>query len=782
MSARKRTTALIAAGVLLAAAAAAYFLFLSGSPSFARLRQGRDFNVIVITLDTTRADHLPSYGCRDLATPTLDAFAARGVRFEKCFAQTPLTLPSHTTLFTGTLPLFHGIRDNGGFFVPEKLKTMAELFKDKGYETGAFIAAYVLDSKWGLNQGFDTYFDKFDLGKFKRISLGTVQRPANEILDAALPWLESRKDKRFFAWLHLYDPHSPYEPPPPYDKLYAAHPYLGEIAFADSQIQRLWQFLDSNGLLEKTFIVFAGDHGESLGEHEEQSHGFFIYQASIHVPLIIVTPFPEVQGVVSPEVATLSDVLPTVCDMAGLTVPSEVQGKSLLPAFFGRRRKDTPLAYSETYYPRFHFGWSDLKCVQDDRYKLILAPVPELYDVVADPREEKNLVYLEKKAYERLNAGAEALIAGASRNAYETDYSKVDEETREKLSALGYIGSFTDPAKLAGKKLANPKEKIGVFNQLSQAREMGMNGKAEEAIRIIKGIIASDPDIVDAYFSVGNVLFQERRYEEAIGYFTQVLGRKPDDSFAAINIALSYEGMEKYDEAERFLLGYIAKGFVDAQFYFMLGNMNFIQKKYDQAIPYFEKCLSSNADSAGSYNMLAAVYIVKDDLERAEQNLSQALRINPRLSTVHYNWAQVAEKRGRLAEAEAEYLKELEISPRHFRSMYNLSRVYRLTGDAVKEQEFLNKCLEADPRFPLAYFYLARICLVRGERYQEAIDLAKKGIELKPEKADLPMGYFLLADLYNRLGMYDLSEENARKGQAAAVAAAATTTTAGKKH
>jgi arylsulfatase A-like enzyme/predicted Zn-dependent protease len=772
MSARKRTIILLAAGGLLAAAAAVYVLLRSGPPSFARLRQGRDFNVIVITLDTTRADRLPSYGCRDLETPTLDAFAARGVRFERCYCQTPLTLPSHTTLFTGTLPLFHGIRDNGGFFVPEKLKTMAELFKDKGYETGAFIAAYVLDSKWGLNQGFDTYFDKFDLSKFKRISLGTVQRPANEVLDEALPWFEERKDKRFFAWLHLYDPHSPYEPPPPYDKLYANRPYLGEIAFADSQIQRLWQFLETSGLLEKTFIVFAGDHGESLGEHEEQSHGFFVYQAAIHVPLIIVTPFPRVQGVIAPDVATLADVLPTVCDMAGLPIPAEVQGESLLPAFFGRRLEGSPLAYSETYYPRFHYGWSDLKAVQDGRYKLILAPVPELYDVVADPGEAKNLVYLQRKVYESLNTRAEAFIARAGQNAYETDYSKVDEETREKLVALGYVGSFADPAKLAGKKLANPTEKIGVFNRLSQAREMGMNGQPEEAIAVIKDIIETDPDIVDAYFSVGNILFQERKFEEAIGYFSQVLGRKPDDSFAAINIALAYEGMEKYDDAEKFLLDYIAKGFTDSQFYFMLGNMNFLQKKYDQAIPYFEKCLSTNADSAGSYNMLAAIDIIKGDLDRAEQNLGQALRINPQLSTVHYNWAQVAEKRGRLAEAEAEYLKELTISPRHFKSMYNLSRLYRQIGDPGREEEFLNKCLEADPHFPLTYFYLARIYLNRGERYQEAVDLAKKGLELEPDKAERPLGYFLLADLYNRLGRSDLSEENARKGQAAMAEAA----------
>jgi arylsulfatase A-like enzyme/predicted Zn-dependent protease len=768
MSAKKRSLLIAAVAIVVAGAAAVHFLFFAGHPSFARLRDGKDFNVIVITLDTTRADRLGCYGCGDVGTPTIDGFAARGVRFEHCYAQTPLTLPSHTTLMTGTLPLFHGIRDNGGFFVPEKLETMAELFKDKGYETGAFIAAYVLDSKWGLNQGFDMYYDKFDLSKFKRVSLGTVQRPGNEVLDQALPWLEERKDKRFFVWLHLYDPHSPYEPPPPYDRLYANRPYLGEIAFADSQLGRLWHWLESNDLLRKTFIVFAGDHGESLGEHEEQSHGFFVYQAAIHVPLIIVTPFPKLQGLVSPEVTGLVDVLPTVCDMTGLPVPSEVQGKSLLPSFFGRRRKENPLAYSETYYPRFHYGWSDLKAVQNARYKLILAPVPELYDVVADPREEKNLVYLEKKVYERLNAEAEAFIAQASRNAYETDVSKVDEETREKLSALGYVGSFADPAKLTGKKLANPREKIGVFNELSRAREMGLDGKVEEAVRIIQGIIATDPNITEAYFSIGNILFQDHKYQEAIGYFSQVLERKPDDTFAAVNIALAYEGMGKFAEAEKFLLDYIEKGFTDAQFYFMLGNMNYIQKKYDQAIPYFEKCLAANAESAGSYSILGAIYIIKGDLARAEENLGKASTINPRLANLNFFWAELAEKRGRMAEAEAEYLRELEISPKHFKAMYNLARIYRQSDNTAKELDLLNKCLEVDPRFPLTYFYLARIYLNRGERYEEAIDLVNKGISLKPEPAELPLGYFLLADLYNRLGDNARSQEFAQKGQALA--------------
>ena len=740
----------------------------SRRPDVSKLRGGRDYNVILITLDTTRADRLGCYGFRNIETPTIDLLASRGIRFDKCYAQTPLTLPSHTSIMTGTLPLFHGVRDNGGFIVPPGLKTMAELFKEKGYDTAAFIAAYVLDSKWGLDQGFDTYFDQFDLSKFKKISLGTVQRPANEVMDEALPWLEKKKNGKFFIWIHLYDPHSPYEPPPPYDRQYPNHPYLGEIAFADSQLGRLWQFLEGADLVENSFLILAGDHGESLGEHEEGSHGFFVYQAAIHVPLIFSVPFSRFQGLSSAKVASLSDVLPTVCELSGIPIPTEVQGRSLLPSFFRPGKEDGSLAYSETFYPRFHYGWSDLKSIQNRTHKLILAPVPELYDIVQDPREQKNLVYLQKDVFEEMSSQADSFIQKNSQNAYETDTSKIDEETREKLAALGYVGSFTDPSKLKGKTLANPKDKIGIFNELSRAREIGMGGRPDEAIEIIQSIIASDPEITNAYFTMGNIYFQQKKFSEAIEYFQQVLGRKPDDTFAAINVALSYEGMGKFDDAEDFLLDYLSKGFKDSQFYFMLGNMNFLQKKYDRAIPYFEECISLNADSAGSHNMLAAIYIIENDLPRATEHIQQAIQLNPRLSTVHYNQAQIYEKEGKIQEAEAAYLRELESSPKHFKSMYNLSRLYRMMGDTDREYEYLQKCIETEPNFPLSYFYLARIYLNRGERYQEAIDLVEKGIELKPEKAELPLGYFLLADLYDRLGDNARSQEYAQKGQSLA--------------
>jgi tetratricopeptide (TPR) repeat protein len=683
---------------------------------------------------------------------------------------------------TGTLPVFHGVRDNGGFVVPSELVTMAEAFKAKGYDTGAFVAAYVLDSKWGLSQGFDTYFDKFDLSRFEKISLGEVQRPGNEVMDEALGWIDKNKDGKFFAWIHLYDPHTPYAPPEPFKSEYPHSPYLGEIAFTDTQLARLWDFLDRNGLRDNLFLVFAADHGESLGEHQESSHGFFVYQAALHVPLIIATPFPELQGVTSAETVGLVDVMPTVLEMAGISVPAEVQGKSLVPSFFRPGAAADRLAYSETFYPRYHFGWSDLRSVQDNRFKLILAPVPELYDLERDPGEGINLVYLEKKVFEDLSARAGVLMEEAGRNALEVDMQKVDEETREKLAALGYVGSFTDSSKLAGKKLANPKDKIGVFNALSKARETGMEGNIDEAVRTIQAIIAEDPTIADAHFSLGNIFTKARRFQEAVESFKTSLEIKPDDSFAVINIANAYQAMGRYDEAEKYVLDYMAKGFGDFQLFFLLGNLMVHQNKTDKAVSYFEKCLDGNPRSASAHNGLAAIYLNRErggDLLLAEEHLSAAAAINSTLLSLRYNLAQLREKQKRLAEAADLYLQEIADSPKSFKAIFNLSRVYRLMGREDEEYDALQKTIEAEPEFPIAYFYLARIELRRGRDFEKAIGLVKKGIELKPAPADLPLGYFLLADLYNRVGDVVQSEAYARKGQAAAAAAA---TTAGNKH
>jgi len=738
---------------------------------FSRLRGGRPFNVILITVDTLRSDRVGCYGYSPDVTPYMNLFASHGVLFENCISQTPLTLPSHTTVLTGTLPPHHGVRDNGGFVVPAELETMAEVFKEAGYETAAFVSAYVLDSKWGLGQGFDYYFDRFDLGRYEKISLGEVQRPAFETIDEAIAWLGAKKSGKFFAWIHLYDPHTPYAPPEPYRTQFADQPYLGEIAYTDSQLGRLWNFLETNGLLENLFFVFASDHGESLGEHGETTHGFFVYQEGIEVPLIFLSPFTRFQGKRYSGVVSLADIMPTVCDMAGVRTPDGTQGTSLVRHFSGGKPADGVIAYSETYYPRFHYGWSDLRSIQDDRFKLIMAPVPELYDVRNDPDEQKNLVYLEPEVFERLSSRAEAFEKEAVSKAIEADFATVDEDTRERLAALGYLGSFVDPAKLKGKKLADPKDKISIFNAISRARETGLSGNFDQAIASLQKILDEDPDISDAHFALGNVYFKARKFKEAIEAFKRSLELKPDDSFTVINIANSYAMTGKIEEAEEFVLGHMKKGFEDSQLYYLLGNLFVLKNDLDKAAGYFEDCLKINPRSASAHNAIAAVCLIQEDLAGAEKHLAAASALNPRLLNVRYNLAQLREKQGRPEEAMELYKQEIADSPSNHKALFNLARLYRLAGMQAEELGTLRAAIEANPNFPLSYFHLARIYLNRGENFEEAVSLVRKGLELKPDKANLPLGYFLLADLYNRLGDNARSDEYARKGQEAAARA-----------
>jgi arylsulfatase A-like enzyme/predicted Zn-dependent protease len=732
---------------------------------FSRLKGKKDYNYILISVDTLRADRIGCYGFSGIETPSIDLFAERGVRFERCIAQTPLTLPSHTSLLTGTPPTFHGVRDNGGFLVPQQLVTLAELFKEQDYQTAAFVAAYVLDSKWGLNQGFDFYFDRFDLSKYKTISLGNVQRRGDEVIDETIHWLDQNSKHKFFTWVHLYDPHTPYDPPSPFKDKYPNRHYLGEIAYTDNQLGRLWRYLEENDLLSNTILVFVSDHGESLGEHKESTHGFFIYQEGIHVPLIFVTPFEKLHGIVRTSVVSLVDVMPTILEMADVPIPTHVQGHSLLPFFMGEEELKSNFAYSETFYPRFHYGWSELTSVQDERFKLIIAPRLELYDLRDDPEERNNLLATLPEEARRLKNLADDFIERSSQNALQLDYSHIDEEARQKLTALGYIGTFTDVSSLKEKRPGDPKDKIVVFNQLSEARELGLKGNFEQAERLVEQIIQDDPDVIDAYFTLGNLYFKEGKFEKALESFFKALEKKPDDAFTAINIANSYISMGDFNEAETFLLDIIEALPPDSQIHFILGNINYFQKEYEEALKNYEKCLELNPSSASAYNGIGGIYVIQGNLDEAENYLEKAKDLNPQLRNLHYNLAQLYEEKDDLQQAIKEYQAELENIPHNFRACFNLSRIYRILGQTEDEQKYLEKTKEINPNFSLSYFYLARIYLNQGKNYDEAISLAKKGIELKPEEKDLPLGYFLLADLYNRIGDSAKSSEYARKGK-----------------
>src|SRR5262249_7101244 len=334
-----------------------------------------NLNLLFITLDTTRADRIHAYGFEGIETPNLDRLAREGVLFEQAVAPAPLTLPAHSSIFTGEFPPAHGVRDNGGFFLDDRETTLAERLRARGFATGGFVGAYVLDHKWGIAQGFQTYFDDFDLSKYQSLSLGSVDRPGNEVADKALAWLDRVSRSRFFGWVHFYDAHSPYTPPEPFKSEYARRPYLGEIAFVDSQVGRLLAYLDDHNLMKKTVVVAMGDHGESLGEHGESTHGFFIYQSTTRVPLLVRAPYDAMLGGRRvADVVRSVDILPTVLELVGVNTGEHFAGASLVPLMTGARKELGLAAYSEAIYPRFHFGWSDLRALPAGGYRVIAAP------------------------------------------------------------------------------------------------------------------------------------------------------------------------------------------------------------------------------------------------------------------------------------------------------------------------------------------------------------------------------------------------------------------------
>ncbi|HSB60815.1 MAG TPA: sulfatase, partial [Vicinamibacteria bacterium] len=427
--------------LLPAMAAAGLALWLASSPPrwARRLLPARaPRNLLLVSIDTLRADRLGSYGYAPAQTPRLDALARSGLRFARAATVVPLTLPAHSSLLTGTFPAWHGVRDNGGFYLGEDQTTLAEVLRGKGYRTGGFVGAFVLDRRWGIAQGFERFFDEFDLESFGEApGMDAIQRPGAQVVDRALEWLGADRDRPFFAWVHLYDPHTPYEAAEPFRSRFPGTPsgaYDAEIAAADAQVGRLLDALDLDRRLPDTLVVVVGDHGEMLGEHGEPTHGFFVYEAAVRIPLILAGP-----GVPAREVedqVRIVDVMPTVLELLRAPPPEAVQGVSLLPLARGERLG--LVASSESWYPRYHYGWSELHAVQDGRFKYIRAPRPELYDLASDPGEARDLSRDDPARLAALERALAGLLARTASASAPKGPRTVDAETEERLAALGY--------------------------------------------------------------------------------------------------------------------------------------------------------------------------------------------------------------------------------------------------------------------------------------------------------------------------------------------------------
>ena len=652
---------------------------------------------------------------------------------------------------------------------------MAETLGSAGFKTGGFVAAYVLDSKWGIDQGFSQYFDDFDLSKYRAISLGAIQRPGNEVVDHALAWLASASASRFFAWVHLYDPHTPYEAPEPFASRFPGRPYQAEISFADAQVGRLIAFLESRQLLDRTIVVVVGDHGESLGDHGEQSHGFFVYESVTHVPLIVRTPLASARGRTVADPVRTVDIAPTVLDLLGVRPQGSPDGTSLVPLLTGAVKEMGLEAYSEALYPLHHFGWSDLRALREGRYKVIAAPRPELYDLNEDPLETTNIFAsreaLGTRMLQRLDQmEGEWRSQSGDRKDEPVD---VDPEAKARLAALGYVGTFVASSKNQDRAgLADPKDKVQLFNLISHARDISKEeGSFDEVVTTLKRIVDEDAKVIDAWFMLGNVHASHGKPAQAIQYFTRALALKPDDEMAVINMANAYRALGKDDEA---LLGYRRFLQLDPrnpQVRYEVAQILIDRGELDHAEKELGEALRQEPKMAAARNALGVIAIRRGQLTRAEEEIRGALAQKADVRLAHFNLALLAEARRDYPTAIAEYQREIEGHPAaSFKAAFNLGRLYEELGQRDAQERAYRQAIDGNPAFAEGYFYLAKFYLDGGTRLDEAERLARTGLEKGPDSEYAALGHYVLADVYNRRRMFAESQREAALGRASEAA------------
>ncbi|MGH9385370.1 MAG: sulfatase-like hydrolase/transferase [Vicinamibacterales bacterium] len=743
------------ASAIVAACAIWWVVPRVSEPSTARL------NVLIVTLDTTRADRLGAYGDSSHATSHFDQLARDGVVFERAIAPAPLTLPAHATIFTGVDPPFHGVRDNGGYLLAETQTTLAEVLRAAGWATGAFVGAFVVDSKWGLDQGFDEYVDRFDLTRTSDhgISIADISRPASEVVDATLSWLGTHTDRPFFAWVHFYDAHAPYEPPEPWRSEFASRPYLGEIAYADAQLGRVIAWLRDRGLLDRTVVVVVGDHGESLGEHSEGTHGLFVYDATVRVPLVVRAPGEAPAGTRIPAVVRSQDVMPTVLALVGVDTPPAVRGRSLVP-LMTQKVKDLELdAYSESLYAQNHFGWAAPRALRAGRYKVIDAPRPELYDLDRDPAERSN-VFDERRALgDRLLEQLRRIDSGRVAT---SSPAPVDAETRARLAALGYVSSSPSPRARAAGPAPDPKDKIAVFNQLLDAQDH----PSAETLAALQRIVKDDPQIIDAWTMLGNEYFRRESFGEAVASYQQALVLKPDSDLATINLANAYRRLGQDENAMLGYRHYLERDPRNAYVHYQLGEVQADRGLLSDALESFSRALDSDPSLTAARVALGAVRIRQGDLGAGEREIRAALEQQPGVRLALYNLALIAEHRSQWDQAEQLYERELDAHPDSFRAAFNLGRLYERRGDRARQISAWRRALSANPRFSEGHIFLAKVLFEMGEASQDAFELARRGVDLDPQGRFAALGYYVMADLRHRQGNSAEAAALAAKGRA----------------
>ncbi|MCK4835885.1 MAG: sulfatase-like hydrolase/transferase [Candidatus Aminicenantes bacterium] len=661
-------------------------------------------NILIITLDTTRADTIGCYGNRKVKTPNLDRLGKQGIRFVNCFSPVPLTLPSHCTVFTGKYPLGHGVRNNGTFYLKDDEKTLAEIFKAKKYNTYAVIAAFVLLAKFGLKQGFDLYDDSLD--SHKLVNTFKSEITADEVYEKFESWFRTNWEKNFFAWVHFYDPHTPYQPPKEFfdikkiqNKLVR---YRGEVAFMDVYVGKIIDSLEKRGILDKTLVVVVGDHGEAFGEHVEfAGHSVFCYQENLRVPFIIFNRrFFKNPMVVQIRVAT-TDIMPTILELTGSNPEVGVQGRSMVSLLAGGHFEEQATVYIESMYGQEEMGWAPLTGVMAGEYKYISLPEPELYNLVEDPGEKKNLIRIKSNVSRKMDEKLRELVIRYSSASGESK-RVMSKKDIQHLKSLGYISAFS--GKTSG--IVDPKKGIVFNNRIKKIAGKIKKGKLAEAETELNRIMRENPEMIN--------------YALISQLFAVHIAR--NDVEAALDSLR--DGIKRFPDRVNFRT--------------LMGQVLYDQKRYQEVFTQCREILEIDPYCTWAYILKGDSFDQLNNPREALENYCQALELEPENISMRIRYAELLLKNTKLKEALAAYNAVLDN-----RDVWNTPRIlYKIAlfnashGTLDKAEQLLKRILEIKPEGK--YYYMYALILFKNKKLADALHHMKIAINQYREQLDKP--------------------------------------------
>jgi arylsulfatase A-like enzyme/Tfp pilus assembly protein PilF len=692
-------------------------------------------NVLLVTIDTLRADRVGSYGYAGASTPTIDALARRGVRFETALAHAPLTGPSHASILTGQTPLGHGFRNNSGYVLTPQVRTAAEDFRQAGYRTAAFVSGFPLDRRFGFDRGFDKYDDRLPKGNDRRRT-PYVERFADATTDAVVNWLGSPgttaggQPAPWFLWVHYYDPHAPYEPPGELAKRFERAPYDGEIAFVDQQIGRLLRTLDERTETARTLVLVTADHGESLGEHGEGTHGIFIYDATLRVPWVMAGPLIDA-GRVSKTVARSIDVLPTLADYAGLPQRTEVEGRSLRPAIQGHEMGEAP-TYAESLYPEVELGWAPLHAWRASGFKFIKAPKPELYDMQKDPSETTNRADDERARVEDLGSKLDAALKRPTPAAPAAP--TVDAEAAERLRALGYA-SGGRVVRRAGAALRDPKDGIRLLPRLNRGMSTART-EPELAIRDLTSVLQEDPGLFMARRTRAVAYAAAGRHDLAITDL-RVLDKEgqltPED---AIVLGDNLRSAGRFEEASLVLERAQRENPTFSQPLVSLAEVRIQEHKYDEAAALCERVLKLVPDHIEALRRLGDLALLRDDLKAADSRYGRIVELDAGDVAAMTKLGVIRMRTGRRDEGMTLFRRAIERDPSNSEALLYLAGALASAGRPNEALPYFERALEADPSSTMALNGLGLTRLGAGDK-AGAVTAFRRSLRLDPKQEDI---------------------------------------------